>query len=114
MEIVSIFILCFISILLIVSTYVMIRNHRVYTFRKMVCDLSYMALDDFVSSQKCGDIMKNLEEYEEKRRMVKGINDRSYDRMLYSFKPLKLEYWYSEEEIVFIKKGMKLWKNRKS
>ena len=94
METVAIIILCFICALLVASFYVMIRNHRVYKFQ-----------DEFV---------KRRAEYEETDRMIKRITSKSYERMVFSFKPLKLEYWYSEEEIAFIKKGMKLWKNRKS
>ena len=114
MEIVSIVILCFICALLVVSTYIMIRNYRVYKFQTVVAELAFLVMDDFLSSVKADELVKRYAEYTETDRMIKRITSRSYDRMLYSFKPLKLEYWYSEEEIAFIKKGMKLWKNRKS
>ena len=38
--------------------------------------------------------------------MVDKICDKySYARMIFSFRPLKLEYWYDEEEIAFINEG---------
>lgn len=114
MDTVAIIIFCFICALLVVSTYLMIRNHRVYKFQTVVAELAFLVMDDFLSSVKAYEFVKRDAEYMEMDRMIKRITSKSYNRMLYSFKPLKLEYWYSEEEIAFIKKGMKLWKNRKS
>ena len=114
METVAIIILCFICALLVASFYVMIRNHRVYKFQVIVGEMAFLVMDDFLSSVKADEFVKRRAEYEETDRMIKRITSKSYERMVFSFKPLKLEYWYSEEEIAFIKKGMKLWKNRKS
>lgn len=61
---------------LTISIYVLSRNERVYQFRKWL-------LDRIAASGN----YKLIDEYESV----------SYDRMLFSFKPLKVKYWYSKE-----------------
>lgn len=62
---------------LIVSFYLLARNERVCAFWLYILDLN---------PNKILACIKLTEKY-------------SYDRMLFSFKPLRLECWFTEEEL---------------
>lgn len=69
--------LTFVSILLLVGFYFLVRNDRVYAFRLYILDLN-----------------------PNKRLACIELHEKySYEQMLYSFKPLKLKYWFTEEEL---------------
>ena len=82
--------LAFIIILLVFLLYFIIRNDNVLRFRLNICQL--------------------CSEYEQ-RKIENGtfnpdnlsfnwfLDKYSYGRMVLSFRPLKLEYWYTDEEI---------------
>lgn len=84
-------IMCTIGIIgFITSIYFFIRNNKVHKFRIYIVDLIHsracVMIDDGASHR---DIF-NLWD------MLDGI---SYEEMLFSFKPLKMEYWFTEEEL---------------
>lgn len=69
---------------IIVCFYLLLRNGKVYDFRTKIIESA------------------NLANYRE----VKKLHDKySYEKMLFSFKPLKLEAWFTEEEIKILKGG---------
>ena len=87
------------SVLLMIFSFIfMERNRRVRDFRLVLIDYCFSA---------------PLEKYIEGRdRIMEIINRHSYDKMLFSFKPLRLEEWYSEEDIKFLK-SLKRHENRR-
>jgi hypothetical protein len=60
-----------------------VRNYRVYCFRCEIIGMRHYCSDPYKS-----------------RRIYLKY---SYEDMLYSFKPLKLESWFTEEEIKILK-----------
>lgn len=87
-----IIIICCILILvgivgIILSTYTLIRNEKVYKFRQYILSLCvtyfYKHLEDENIIETWDALYKKW----------------SYEEMLKSFKPLKLKNWYTEEEI---------------
>ena len=76
--------------MLLVSLYFMVRNEMVYRFRIKIIHLLYEDIRNY--------------------KMLDAINDRlrceaSYDRMFRSFKPLRLEYWFTKEQVDYLKGG---------
>ena len=69
------------SIGIIISMYVLIRNEKVYKFRHHLINLIY---EDVSSS------------FWEKRKL---LSKHTYNNMLYSLKPLKMEYWFTDDEL---------------
>lgn len=75
-------------VLFILNLYFIKRDYKVYSFRKEIIDLTHSGII--------------LDEELFYKRMY--LSDKhSYNKMLYSFKPLKLEYWYTPEEIKLMK-----------
>lgn len=82
--------------ILLVSLYFMARNEMVFRFRMKIIKLLYEKLRD------CEDI-RDFD-------MLDAIRDRldceaSYDRMCNSFKPLRLEQWFTKEQVDYLKGG---------
>ena len=77
-------------VLLALSSYLFVRNFFVMKFRSKIIDLCYK---------------HNLRRIDKAwRRGYKSAYDwffhkYSYEKFLFSFKPLKLKYWYTKEEI---------------
>nr|DAJ81343.1 MAG TPA: Sporulation protein YhaL [Caudoviricetes sp.] len=93
MEIV-LYILLFICIVgIIFSTYMAVRNFQVRSFRyiliNMACDYEMRRL-------------KEPGERTEENAFNWFLNKYSYEDMLFSCKPLRLEKWYTEEELTEI------------
>ena len=69
------------SIGVIISMYVLIRNNKVYKFRTHLINLIYKGVaNNFLEKKEL------LDKY-------------TYNNMLYSFKPLKFKYWFTEKEL---------------
>lgn len=77
----------------IYSLYLLYRTDNVCKFRRYVIELCFKAQ---VRSVNNG--IFNLEQYDS------IYYKHSYNDMLYSFKPLKLEYWFTKEEIELLNK----------
>ena len=84
-----------------------VRNTQVYFFQTKISDGAYGNLIHWLDGLKDDDeLIQRWGEYLKKKKMVDKICDKySYARMIFSFRPLKLEYWYDEEEIAFINEG---------
>lgn len=74
--------------LLALAGYLFVRNYFVYKFRTDIIDLCH--------KHNLRRIGKSLI-YDSANRCF--LDKYSYKDMLLSFKPLKLKYWYTEEEI---------------
>ena len=77
----------------VLSLYFLYRIDKVYKFRRYIIELCFKAQ---VRSVNNG--IFNLEQYDA------IYYKHSYNDMLYSFKPLKLEYWFTKEEIELLNK----------
>ena len=104
-------IIVFISfIIFILLLYVLfsIRNAKVCNFRIYILEMSYNHLVDYFNDVDWNSIdWENKYKLHEKASSIyKQINDKyEYDEMLYSIRPLKLDKWFTEEEINFIEFG---------
>lgn len=95
-----------ISLLLVFGFYVMIRNEMVCRFRiiqnHIVCGLIINYLEY---------IKDNIDEAQPMMAVYNSLNEKgdylrnkyTYAQMLFSFKPLRLECWYTEDELSFLK-----------
>ena len=70
-----------------ISIYILHRNDKVFEFRQKII---YLSSEE--STRRIADRDDLLAVYD-------ILNQYSYDQMLYSFKPLKLESWFTEEEV---------------
>lgn len=64
--------------------YLLFRNSKVYKFRTRIIDL---------------ETYKYLAEKSYEKNPYELHDRYTYAEMLYSFKPLKLEYWFTKEEV---------------
>ena len=84
--------------------YLMWRNNKVHDFRIEVIDKCYDVSRNFLDSLK--DDKELNERYEEFEQLEMKKNEiyskHSYHSMLFSLKQLKLERWYTKEEIEFM------------
>jgi hypothetical protein len=72
-------------------------------------DAAFEVVGDFLNSlQNDQELNDRIEEYKELKKMCLQIVDKySYEQILYSLKPFKLEAWFTPEEVEFIKRGIK-------
>lgn len=104
MIIVNIFIgICF--GLLIFAIYLAWRNNQVFKFRLNILNKIHNHIQFELSTKQLPTevFMDILLTMESKRDDI--LYKHSYDSMLYSFKPLKLKYWFTPLEICFIEDG---------
>ena len=71
------------SICIVFLLYLLYRNNKVYRFRNDILDHMYYSDIDWDKWLKARNIYTKY----------------SYDDMVFSFKPIKLESWFTEEEI---------------
>lgn len=84
--------LSFIILIAAANLYIIVRNEKVFVFRKYILDKAY---DELLRI-----LHENIDKYESMYEEWGKIYDRhSYYKMVFSFKPLKLEHWFTEEEI---------------
>ncbi len=93
---------------LTISLYILIRNFRVYRFQMRITDGCFGYLLGYLHQFKDdSEFSEHLDEYYEKQSIMYEMADRySYGSMLFSFTPLKLEYWFDDDEIRFIEEGI--------
>ena len=102
---IAILILLVLLILIILCFYILYRNNKVYYFS--------VGLNDFLFDElkRILNTYKNDCEFHEDENNYNYINERilfllnknSYNKYLYSFKPFKLEKWFTKEELEFMK-----------
>ena len=85
--------------------YVLYRNNKVYYFNIGLNDFLFDELKRILNTYKDDNEFhedeNNYNYINEKIQLL--LNKNSYNKYLYSFKPLKLEKWFTEEEIEFMK-----------
>lgn len=86
-----------ITIVILLATYINVRNfmvHKVVTDWNSVCH--YKCIKYIESNDYNEDVAERYHE------IWKDIINISYESMLYSFKPLSMEYWLTKEQIEFL------------
>lgn len=86
--------ICICYVLWIVSQYAFFRNNKVFDFRRRILDMCSRAAER--------DIQNEIRDWS---RSYCLLNKHSYKAMLYSFKPLKLEKWFTDDEIKILTHG---------
>ena len=91
--------------LLVLCLYILYRNNKVYCFVTSLCSFLFGELRRILNTYKDDDKFQedenNYNYIKEKIQFL--LEKHSYSKYLFSFKPLKLEKWFSEEELEFIK-----------
>lgn len=83
-------ILTIVTIWLLGLIYFLIRNYKVFNFRMYIADLIY--------SKGC-DMINDGASHRDIFYLWDMLDDISHEEMLYSFKPLKMECWFTDEEL---------------
>lgn len=91
---VDVIFLGFLTLLFIFTVYLMLRNNKVYSFCSVLSKMSYDYNMRRINERK----------YDETDAFEWFANKHSYFEFVLSFKPLKLEKWFTEEEITKINK----------
>lgn len=88
---VQIILISFLFLVLIASVWYSRRNDKVFKFRNKMLDITFkMSMENINNGDytDCHNIYTNMG---------------GYDKMMFSFKPLKPEYWIREEDYLKIK-----------
>lgn len=92
----DIYVLVCISVLLVASIantlFLVFRNEKTARFREDILDMIYVATLKRISDDRS-----------DWHKLYDLIDKHSYNRMLYSFKPFKLEAWFTDAEIKMLK-----------
>lgn len=76
-----------------VCCYVLWRNDRTLAFREELINMASESASKAIYEHKFGEWKKPYD----------VLDKHSYESMLYSLKPLKLKYWFTEQEIKILK-----------
>lgn len=106
--ILKIFLTILFCVLLVWALILAFRNNKTYAFTCFYGDASFKVVKDFLNSlHNDQELADRNQEYEELKKMYYHIlNKYSYEQILYSLKPFKLEAWFTPEEVEFIKRGL--------
>ena len=91
-------------VILVAAFYLLLRNDKVCDFQIEISHKCCDVLINFLESLKDDEeFNERYEEYEQlKMKKDEILPKHSYCSMLFSLKPLKLEHWYTKEEIEFM------------
>ena len=96
------FIVIIVCLVLALGIYLLIRNYYVYIFEDWlndrsctICQMYLESCDRFTS--------REIEEHKVLVEVWESIMDIPYEKFLFSFKPLKPEYWLTEKQLDFLK-----------
>ena len=95
-------------VLLVWALIIAFRNRKTYQFTRMYGDAAFQVVGDFLNSlHNDKELQEKEEEYRKLKKMCRQIVDKySYEQILFSLKPFKLESWFTPEEVEFIKRGL--------
>lgn len=101
MDIITAIIICYVVLAAVV--YISIRNNRVGMFRIMLNHLTSDLILNYLNSKKEKSFQEQQDEYDYLvQRRYHIINKHTYERMLFSFKPLQIDSWFSEEDVEYM------------
>ena len=97
-------ILIVLVILMVLCFYLLDRNNKVYRFKTSLCDLLFDELGRILNTYKDdNEFSKDKNNYYIiKEKVTHLVNKNTYNKYLFSFKPLKLEKWFTKEDLEFI------------
>lgn len=97
-------ILLIIAILVVFCFYTINRNNKVCCFMTSLSNLLFNELGRILDTYKDdNEFHEDENNYNHIREKVRSLLYKySYNKYLFSFKPLKLEKWFTEEELEFI------------
>ena len=94
-------------IVFIALAYLMIRNTFVYNFKMHLSYICHSICKEHISKiYEYYSIFDYDKDHEKLIKMLDSMSNISYEKMLYSFKPLKPKYWLNEEQMKFIENAM--------
>lgn len=94
-------ILC--SIAFIACLYFEYRNDKVYRFLKgLNNDCSKILINYLNNASWTERPIESQKTYKKMDVMADSIRELEYNKLLFSFKPLKVEYWLTHEQIAFL------------
>lgn len=96
------FVISFFVVILIISVWILIRNNKVYAFKIYLAQQGYNICKKYLDSVEFFD-EKALNDHKLLVGIWDEIADIPYEKMLFSFKPLKLEYWLNEKQLAFLR-----------
>lgn len=96
--------MCICVVGLIYAEHISRRNPKVYEFLTQVVDSGFselkVKLKEIDTNWDDGRFKAAIEEYDRlSNKIYSLVTKYSYERLLYSLKPLEFEKWYTEEEI---------------
>lgn len=97
----EIFIVSLCIVIIILSIWFLIRNYNVFVFQMYLIDQGHNICKKHLDSVELFD-KKAQKEHEFLRNTWEEIVNISYEKMLFSFKPLKPEYWLNEKQLKFL------------
>lgn len=110
------FILVLLNITLLVALfflgYLFNRNNEVRKFKDYLNEQGYWVCKSFLDNIDPihiseWDFHYKIKEYDKLKELYDSITDISYNKMLFSFKPLEEEYWLTEEQIDFLARNLR-------
>lgn len=96
------FLVLFAIVIFAVCIWLLIRNIKVFNFQIDLNQQGYTICKKHLDSVELFD-EKAQNEHEFLRDIWYEITDISYAKMLFSFKPLKPEYWLNEKQLDFLR-----------
>lgn len=98
-----------IALVIAASIYFFCRNNKTCVFQIEINKKCHNVLINFLNSlENDKEFYERLEEYEQLETKANEIRlKHSYQSMLFSLKPLKPEYWFTNEEIEFMNLSFK-------
>lgn len=93
--------LCILITICFISFYITRRNFKVYSFLTKINETIHINIVTRVNSYKSdGEFNKDYSNFQQYYNLMNKLRNKyEYNELLFSFKPLKLENWYTEEEI---------------
>ena len=109
MILLKILLIALVCVLLVWALILAFRNNKTYAFTRFYGDAAFEVVGNFLNSLKDDqELNDRKEEYKELKKMCRQIIEKySYEQILFSLKPFKLESWFTPEEVEFIKRGIK-------
>lgn len=103
-EIIFLAITIILILMLCISTYILMRNVKVFKFKTKLNYICYNVCHNHSATiTNYDNIDDYIREQDEMVRLWDSISDISWNKMVWSIKPLKVEYWLNEEQLKFIK-----------
>ena len=93
-----------------ITLYLFMRNNYVYEFKKKLIEESYNILHKHLWSFDIlhttdEEFQNHIDENDKLRKISDSISSISYNKMLFSIKPLTSKYWLDKEQLEFLSRN---------